>query len=211
MTHILFFDTETSGLPSTISFNNYHNPSLIHFYDSSRIIEIAYIICDKKLNIIKQESFLINNHIEIHNSHIHGISQELIRKTGVSIKHMLHHLYMDLIDFNVKSMIGHNVEFDKHVLLSEVFRCKDSIKTRSTDTFIFDSLFVLLNNKMHFVCTMKLSKKALNLFKFPKLIDLYSSLYDDTEFVQTHRAMSDTILCLKVYRKIIDHLKKQIC
>ena len=43
MTKVLVFDTETTGLPI---FNNrdYHDPSLLEFYDSSRVIELGYII-----------------------------------------------------------------------------------------------------------------------------------------------------------------------
>lgn len=208
MTSLLFFDTETSGLPTTKSFNDYHHPSLTHHYDSSRIIEIAYIICDKNLNILKQDSFIINNNIKIHNSNIHGISQEFIRKNGVPMKHMLHHLYMDVIDFNVKCFIGHNVNFDKHILLSEVFRCTQCIKTRSTDTYVYDTLSEILNKKVHYICTMHLAKKTFNLLKYPKLIDLYTTLCNDNNFVQTHRAMSDTFLCYNVYKKIIQRLTR---
>ena len=85
--NILVIDTETTGLPNRPSFNKYYNPMICKHYDSSRIIEIGYIIYNEQGQKIKENSFLIKpDNFIIENTHIHGISQIDANTNGIDIK-----------------------------------------------------------------------------------------------------------------------------
>ena len=43
----LFFDIESTGLPKLISHNVFFPPEQLDKYDSSRIIELGLVLCDK--------------------------------------------------------------------------------------------------------------------------------------------------------------------
>ena len=90
----LFIDIETTGLPIRKGFNNYYEPSEIKYYDTSRMIEIGYIIYDNEKNRLKKISHLIKHHddIKINNSKIHGITQNHINKKGILIIDVLNEL-----------------------------------------------------------------------------------------------------------------------
>ena len=66
--NIIVLDTETSGLPIQKKFNDYYDPIFTKYYDSSRIIEIGYIIYTHKQEEMrasgKNEYVLTKNEVE---------------------------------------------------------------------------------------------------------------------------------------------------
>lgn len=198
MKNYLFFDIETSGLPKTLGFNYYYPPELTNYYDSSRMIEVAYIITDEKFKIQQQYSSLINNHINVTNTFIHGISNNMIKQKGISMRQFLNTFKKDIEQFGVNKIVAHNVKFDRNILLSEIYRFNtQQIQTRSCD---YDDAFF---RNIPFECTMKLGKEYLNLSKFPKLVNLHKELNMLHEPIhQTHRALDDTLMCVDCYRII---------
>lgn len=184
MTFTLFFDTETTGFPMRKGFNSYYHPSMVNYYNSSRLIEIAYIICDEEKKIIKSVNNIIKpDSFKIENSHIHGITQKHAEYEGIDIKKAIKTLEDDIKDVN--TMVAHNIMFDLNILISECYRIenKDVIK--------------MINDKNH-ICTMDMGKNHLNLKKSPKLTELYKTLFNE-EFTQTHRALSDSEACMKCF------------
>jgi DNA polymerase-3 subunit alpha len=180
----IFIDTETSGLPITIGFNNYYNPKKIKYYNNSRVIELGYIVCDKNNNIIKQKSSLIiPNEYDIKNSDIHGITTDEVIKNGKDIQIVLSEFYNDLITCN--TIISHNILFDINVLMSECYRNK-----------CYDLFEEIKNVKKE--CTMYLGKKNMKSFKSPKLEELYEYLFNKKIKIE-HRALSDAIICKECY------------
>lgn len=187
MARIMFIDTETTGLPQTIGFDNYHHPSIVEKYNSSRVIEIGYLIyengkLDKEFN-----SLVVPDNFVISNSHIHGITQADAENKGNSIVEVFASLLKDLE--NVDYIIGHNIMFDINIILAECYRYK------------FEKLINKIE-KTQTKCTQKIGKKKMSLYKYPKLIELYKFLFSN-ELKQDHRALSDAKACADCYFKMV--------
>ncbi len=183
----LFIDIETNGLPQCKSFGNYYDPSNLEYYDTSRIIEIAYIITDDKGNIVKEVCHLIKpQNFKINNSHIHGITFEKAKNEGVNLEDVINELKGNL--FNINKIISHNINFDINVLLSECYRLNSEEVINKVNSITKD-------------CTMKYGQEYMNVKKYPKLIELYKFLFNE-EIIQDHRALADTILCKDCFFKM---------
>tara|TARA_B110000208_G_C11771430_1_gene430422 strand:+ start:73 stop:645 length:573 start_codon:yes stop_codon:yes gene_type:complete len=190
MSNILIFDTETTGLPKRKSFDQYHDPKKLKYYDSSRVIEIGYIIYNENGEKIKENCFLIKpNNFKIENTHIHGISQIDADLNGIEIKKGLEIFNNDLK--NIKVLVAYNCLFDIHVLMSECYRNEytELIKTLKTKKI---------------ECCMKLAQTKLSLLRYMKLKVLYETLFK-TQIIQQHRALSDCEICGKCYFKLINY------
>jgi DNA polymerase III epsilon subunit-like protein len=181
------FDLETTGLPK------YRNakPFCSNLYNEARIIEIGYVILNPDGDIIKRVDHFIkyDEEINIENSHIHGISNEMVLEHGIKMEDMFDMLVIDLM--GVDTLVAHNIEFDFNVLLSEVYRNYNNFR---------HLLGILYSKDLH--CTMKMGKKHMKTSKFPKLTELHQQLFN-VEWVQTHRALDDVLTCAKCYNKII--------
>lgn len=183
----LVFDLETTGFPK------YRNakPFNSYAFDTSRIIEIGYVLMDSNGEICKKVEHFVkySDDLKIENSHIHGISANMVNEYGISMDEMFDELTLDLQ--TVDTMVAHNIEFDFNVLLSEVYRKYKNYKP----------LLGLLYSK-DLICTMQMGRKYMVNKKFPKLVELNKILFD-TEWVQTHRALDDVLTCAKCYQKMI--------
>jgi len=187
--YYMFLDTETTGIPIQKSYDKYFEPHMISFYNSARMIELGYLITDDVGNIIKEQSFLIKpNGFLIKNSNIHGITTEKAANEGVDVRHALDTLFADLQ--TVEQLICHNINFDKHILLSECYR------EYRNEVDIIKKI-----KKIKKECTMEIGKTKFNLIKPPKLVELYKQIFDQ-EPKQEHRALSDVYLCYDCYFNI---------
>ncbi len=187
MSHIIAFDTETTGLPVMPGFGRYHLPSSTRYYDGSRIIDIAYIVYSADGRVLKKQEFLIKpDGFEIKNSHIHGITQEYAQKNGMSIDLAINYFYEDLK--SASTIVAHNLLFDFNILLSECHRIRHA--------GMIELLPTLLRR-----CTMEMGKRKLNLLKNPKLVELHKILFDE-DWIQPHRALADTEICGKCYFRL---------
>lgn len=197
----LVLDTETTGLPLRKGFNKYYSPTLVNKYNNSRVIELAYIIIDEDYQIQKTNTTLIKpDGFTICNSEFHGITHDVATNEGIQIQDALDEFYRDIVKFNVHTIVGHNINFDKHILLSEMCRQQN----------IMSSTKYSLINKLNTKCTMFMGSQYYNLRKSPKLIDLYNKLILQNKPLTTylpsyikdhdptiqHRALSDAMTCL---------------
>ncbi len=189
----IFIDIETTGIPIR-EFNLYHPPNELTFYDSSRIVEIGYIVYDKHNSIVKEYSSLIKPcGFTIKNSYIHGVTQETAQKEGKNILDVLNIFYTDLEKANM--IISHNINFDINVLLSECYRNK------------LNKLCDKVNHTLT-KCTMKIGKSMMNTQKNPKLTELYTFLFGES-IDHKHRALADAKICAECYYKLAK-IKDQI-
>ncbi len=195
----LIFDTETTGLPITQGFNKYYSYTDLEKYNSSRLLSICWKLYenDKLINsnyfIIKPEEFKIDN-----NSYackINGITHEIALSKGVSIHDIFEKLKSDFLDCN--TIVAHNINFDKHILLSELHRYNRD-----------DIITLFLSKRLY--CTMlkgtdiaNIKYKNSNKNKFPKLIELYKFFFNE-EFQNAHNAEADVEACAKCYFKMIN-------
>ena len=191
MSKILFFDTETTGLPVTKGWGQYFEPMFTSYYDDSRMIELAYVIYDANKQIIKSISYIIRpNGFVINNSEFHGITTDDAKEFGVDIQDVLQEFKSDLADTDM--IVGHNINFDLHIIMSECYR------TNNND-FVDLAIKLKTINK---TCTMEIGKEYMKEHKkFPKLVELYRYLFNKP-IEQKHRALSDTRICADCYYKM---------
>lgn len=186
---IAVIDTETNGLPITPGFNKYHHPSLINYYSSSRIIEIAYKIYNNHGVFVKEfSSLIIPDEYDINNTEIHGITYEEAKSKGIYIDEAFSIMCSDFE--NVETIVAHNIKFDVNIILSECYRNENNI------------LIDYFENKFKHHCTMQMGKDLMEIKKNPKLIELYEYLFDK-RITQVHRALSDVEICADCYFEII--------
>ncbi|MBL7988896.1 MAG: 3'-5' exonuclease [Chlorobi bacterium] len=179
--NIIFFDTETTGLPK-----NYKAPAT-DVENWPRIVELSWTVCTEDGRIVKQESFVIRPEgFEIPEaaSAIHGISQEYAMTEGVSIKTALE-AFTDDYD-GCELVVAHNLNYDLNVISCEHVR-----------SFGFE-----ITEKAA-VCTMKASTEFCAIpskrgFKYPSLQELHTTLFG-YKFDNEHSATADTEAAQRCY------------
>lgn len=181
------FDTETTGIPTKTTYR-YPPYTKIEAYNSARIVSISWIIIQRQ-RVVKQAYFVIKpDKFQIPEDAIkvHGITNEIAEKEGISIKELFDILKDALT--NCINLVAHNIDFDYHVLMSELHRYKQKnlIETLS---------------KMHKICTMKKGREVMQCRTYPKLEALYRHLYNE-ELENAHNAQYDTLYCYKCYIKM---------
>ena len=199
---IIVFDTETTGLPEG------KNPSI---YDTGKwphIIQLSYIVYDSDTNelvTVEDDYIKISDSVIIDpgSEKIHKITRVMLNK-GIPIKDALEKFnkFANICDL----FVAHNVSFDKRMIMVEGIRNK--IKMTINETY----------------CTMKHSidlckievesKDGDKYFKYPKLSELYSKLFNK-EPKNTHNALIDILICMRCYCKMelntdISRINRQI-
>lgn len=171
---VLVFDLETTGLPVTPSFGTYYPPQELDKYRQSRIVQWSWALYEPDGTLLAEEDHIIKpNPVEyrIDNSQFHGITDQIARVQGKDFTTVLTKWSAHLEQ--ATTVVGHNVNFDRHVLLSELHRRK--FLQEATE---FES--------KHWICTMQRAKelcalRAGNKLKPPKLIELMHALNVEQE------------------------------
>ncbi len=193
MRKILFFDTETTGLPS-----NYNAP-VTHVQNWPRMVQLAYSeyyedgsLRAKHNYIIKPEGYVIPADA----TRIHRITTQQALAEGHDLLDILTLFQQAIIESSI--VIGHNVEFDKAIVGAEYVRKKIDPK-------------VLLTKRSF--CTMK-DKNVVNFckipgkygFKWPTLEELHFQLFKE-QIVDAHDASIDIESTAKCFWEL---LKRQV-
>ena len=183
--NLLFFDTETTGLP-----RNFRAPAS-DLKNWPRMIQVAWLVMDmngKELrgaeHIIKPSGFTIPADA----AKIHGITTEIALNKGVELKPVLDALCRDVLD--ASQLIAHNVAFDEKIVGAEFIRngLPNHFETKPRK------------------CTMLSSTKYCALpgnygNKWPKLQELHKKLFGQT-FEGAHNALADVRACAKCFFKM---------
>jgi len=175
---ILFFDTETSGLP-----RNY-KASVSNSSNWPRLVQIAWIVTNEEGKILKRKSEIIYPDgftIPQEATNIHGITTERAKRDGKPLRDVLDEFVKDLA--NAKQVVCHNVEFDQHIVGAELYRMDMDYKTLM---------------EMPSICTMLSSTSFCAIpnpngyddYKWPKLSELYHKLFS-RDFEDAHDALAD--------------------
>lgn len=171
----LFFDTETTGLPK-----DYNAPSSDLDNWSCRLVQLSWIMKDDNQTLLSQGDLIIKPEgfeIPVESSQIHGITTEIAKEKGVDLKKAVYYFLgacrmADLI-------VGHNVNYDMHVVGAELIRTwgKDYIeKLPTADTMLASIELCKIPGKYG--------------YKYPKLMELHNKLFG-CDFEDAHNSFAD--------------------
>ena len=239
--NVFVFDTETTGLPEkTQKWGTYWDYKMNNKYDSSRIVSIAWVLIASfdKNNIDKYTNTNINintNNNEIHHhlrypegfteiptTFIHGISLQDALTKGIPFGIILSNYGLAEALLAADYIVAHNVGFDYHVLMNELFRIVNTnepnipiaILIKEKAQSCINHLENLFNNG-YVICTGKLSTNVCKIafpsanrylgfkqtYKMPKLSELYKYFYG-CEFENAHSAAGDVKALLECLIKL---------
>ena len=190
-------DTETTGLP----LRRNQPPSSFNNWDSCRLVQVAWQVHERDTGALLSKQQLVVKPVgfDISNAHIHGITTEFAQEHGVLIGAVFEALASALSGVDV--IVTHNVEFDKGVLLAELYR--------SMDVSDGDGEYGRLSQRFCFIstqCTMRMATKKLQHTgdKWLKLVELYTRLFPrEAPPARLHCADADVELCAKCYFAMI--------
>tara|TARA_B100000575_G_C23026832_1_gene591295 strand:+ start:350 stop:1009 length:660 start_codon:yes stop_codon:yes gene_type:complete len=196
---VLVFDVETTGLPKS------RHASIFKSDDWPYIVQLSYIWVDLNApnhSIAKDFIIKIPDSVELSEESIdiHGITREIMREKGVSIKDAINAFNKILVKTDI--IIAHNLAFDKNMIQVEAHR---NTLPRYTAC--------VAKTPIEY-CTMKNSKDLCNILakssysdryyvKYPKLAELHEYLFGSIP-TGLHNSMIDVIVCLKCYLKLVD-------
>lgn len=183
----LFFDVETTGLPTRGApcFN-------LDAYSDARIVSIAWILRSKervmsqRYSIIRQSDTYSESEEPLGGSHVHGITRKDTSKFGKDLTRVLNDFVQDVALSD--RIVAHNIDFDVNVVGSELYRL--GVDPSS-----------LLNQKRH--CTMKTNTEFFK--KWPTLGELVKFCFH-TEIEDSHNALADAQHTAKCYYFIRDNI-----
>ncbi len=200
---LMFFDTETNGLPPKYIFQ---------LTDMPRIVQLSWIVADADGNIEKKCGYIIKpTDFDIPEDavKVHGISKERALKEGMGAREVLSLFMSDLRDCN--AIVGHNVSFDIQVLRGELERHKIEnaiIDMPSYCTMRLSVDYCKIPTEAAYIrsfsqyLSYSLSHPREYKYKYPKLIELYDFLFDD-RFDNAHDANADVEATVKCFFELI--------
>lgn len=118
---VMVVDTETTGLP----LRRNQPPSSFNNWNNCRLVQVAWQVHERNTGALLSRQQLVVKPVgfDISNAHIHGITTEFAKEHGVLIGAVFNALASALSGVDV--IVAHNVEFDKGVLLAELYRSMD--------------------------------------------------------------------------------------
>lgn len=172
---MLFIDTETTGLS-----------------EQDKIVQIAWIVVPNFKNFEEnyKHDHIVKVDIPITNSHIHGITDEISQK-GKELKYVLDLIIKDIEDFSIKLIIGHNINYDRNMIINNAIMID------------YDTSLLSLFKQIPIYCTMMNGRYLFNKHKYPKLQELYK-LFNNREFENSHNALYDVEATMNCFQKLID-------
>ncbi|MGS2743567.1 3'-5' exonuclease [Halomonas sp. LS-001] len=195
MNPVLFFDTETTGLPDWKSpSESEHQPHLV---------QIAAILADTDTRkeiatldlIIAPDGWEIPAEV----SEIHGITHEHAAAVGVDESLALN-LFFQL--WGRYPRVAHNRTFDQRIIRIAAKRYMGEADAEAWA------------DKEQFADTMLLAKPIMQMlpkgrygYKSPKLSEAYE-FFTGKQLENAHSAMADTRACMEVYWHLLDHEAK---
>jgi len=195
----IFFDTETTGLPL------HKNSSIYNTKEWPYIIQLSYIVYDEDTNKVianVNDYILIDDSIEITKESFktHNISRYFLKENGILMKDAINKFKKHMIDSRI--IIGHNVSFDKRMLIVECIRNNIHLNLKET--------FCTMKNSSEICKIEAINENGEKYYKYPKLQELHNYLFN-TNVKNLHNASIDILVCMRCYYKILfdyDILKK---
>ena len=194
---VLVFDTETTGLPVE------RNPSIYDTQKWPHVIQLSYIVYDSETNelITVEDDYIhidANVNITPESQNIHKITKEILDSKGIPIQEALEKFnkFATMSDL----LVGHNVSFDKRMVIVEGIRNKIRMNVHDT--------YCTMKNSVEICKIERVGQNGDKYFKYPTLSELYNELFKKAP-KNTHNALIDILLCMRCFVQI--ELRKDIC
>lgn len=184
----LIYDTETTGLPK-----NYNAP-LNDFDNWPRLVQLAWQIHDEKGHLVAIKNYIVKPdgfEIPYGSEKIHGISTERALSEGESLDFVLNEF--DKALNSVKTVCGHNVEFDNSIMGSEYLR-------KEIQTVLFEKNIVDTKEVSTNFCALPGGRGGK--FKWPTLSELHNKLFE-IGFDEAHNASADVQATARCFLELI--------
>ena len=183
---MLFFDTETTGLPQ-----NWSAP-VTQTNNWPRMVQLAWLQYDTKQNLISDANHIIKPYgytIPSEAAAIHGITTEVALQKGSELSSVLSEFSAIVDGANI--LIAHNMDFDEKIVGAEYIRM-------GLKCGIFDTKRL---------CTMKTTTDLCRIpgnygYKWPKLSELHQFLFG-SDFKDSHNAATDVKVCAKCFFELL--------
>jgi DNA polymerase III subunit epsilon len=198
MSLILFYDTETTGLPL------FKEPSEHH--DQPHIVQLAAALVDSDTRktvssidvIIKPDGWTIPEDMTA----IHGISNDLANDVGVPLDDAI---YVFLSMWNDRVRVAHNQSFDARIIRIAQHQIGDfsDYSLELWKNGIADCTQKMATPVLKLPPTDKMVKVGLNKYKPANLMESYRHFFG-FDFENAHSAMADVNACIAVYFAIKD-------
>lgn len=188
MNKIIFFDTETTGVP-----RDYQAP-VTQSHNWPRLVQLGWIVADTNGGIIKERNCIIRPsgfRIPQDAIEVHGITNQKALREGHHLRIVLDEFLEDLQ--NAERIIGHNISFDQHIIGAELYRLGYSY------TLLFSFPVTCTMHSSTNYCKIPSTRYG---YKWPSLQELHTKLFGHA-FSGAHDAMSDIIITQKCYFKLI--------
>lgn len=183
---ILFFDTETTGLPK-----NWKAP-VTDLDNWPRLVQLAYLVYDFDGNLIHSCNEIVKPNgfrIPIDASKVHRITTNIANQRGGKIEDVFELFSIHLK--RAKVIVAHNMAFDEKIIGAELIRLR---------------LENILDGKEK-ICTMESSVDLCKIegpygYKWPKLEELHQQLFN-VNFDGAHDALADIQATAKCFWELI--------
>lgn len=189
---ILFFDTETTGLP---------NKKDVLDPNQARLIQLGAILASPEGDILHTINTLVKVGNAIINPYAlaaHGITAEMANENGIHPKEVFEQFHQ-LAD-SAECLVCHNHDFDFNIIKLTAKQIAPQYEDPSDVDIMMNEI-----EDIPFYCTMvqatdfcALPKKKGSGFKYPKLMELYSILFE-REFSGAHDAMADVTATMECF------------
>ena len=196
---VICFDTETTGLPENRNTSIYETSKWPH------IVQLSFMVYDvKKREIVEEYDEIITIDESVcltpKSVEIHGISRDVISERGVPIVDAL--LAFKRALNSCERCVGHNISFDKRLLIVEAIRNKgfDS-GDNSYVQFQFKNEFCTMLKSVEICKIEKLRDDGTVYFKYPTLLELHNHLFKKIPN-NAHNSKVDVLICLRCYCKL---------
>lgn len=190
MKNILFFDTETVGLPGDMEqpYTNHHN--------WPECVSIAWILYREDGMTLNIGNYIVAPRTGVENEamHINGITPEIQADEGTEIYLILEELLKDFQAANL--VICHNVAFDQNVIFAELDRLGYAIPQATW--------YCTKKESVELCCIPNTSGRYPGNYKWPSLDELHQFLFNEkiAGRENIHSALIDVQACARCYFEI---------
>jgi DNA polymerase III epsilon subunit-like protein len=185
---ILFFDTETTGLPKN------WKATVTDLDNWPRLVQLAYLVYDFDGNLIHSCNEIVKPNgftIPLDASNVHGITTDIANQRGSKIEEVFELFSIHLK--RAKVIVAHNMAYDEKIIGAELIRL---------------GLGNILDSKEK-ICTMISTVDLCKIdgpygYKWPKLEELHRFLFNH-DFDGAHDALADIQATAKCFWELMNN------